>query len=259
MLEILSPKLILRDLQENDVADFLHWYSEEKEWMDWDAPWERSDDIDLEALAQFYRKRALTPPSGLRHRFQIENHLGHHLGWVTSYRLADNQPAIGIDIPSQQQRKLGYGTFAYNLFLRYLLFHGFREIYTQTWSGNTAMIALAKRVGFIESHRNFGERQVRGESYDGITYKLDPTLFYAKQGKDPLWVLSDEWQKDIFWVRDLWKDCDLAVLRKDLSWGVHPMARNQGVEERLFKIAHERNPGITWENFSELEKVTIKL
>jgi RimJ/RimL family protein N-acetyltransferase len=258
MLEILSPNLILRDLHENDVADYLHWYTVEKEWMDWDAPWEGSDDIDLEALAQFYRKRATAPLTGLRHRFQIENNQGEHLGWVTSYRLADDHPAIGIDIPSQQQRNRGYGTLAYTLFLRYFLFSGSKDIFTQTWSGNTAMMALAKRVGFVEVHRNLGERQVRGESYDGITFKLDLALFYASQGKEPLWVLSDEWQKKAFWVRDLWNNENLAVLKQNLSWGLHHEARQQGIEERFFKIAREQKPKLTWEEFLKLESINIK-
>lgn len=258
MLEIISTELILRDLNEKDVADYLHWYTLDKEWMEWDAPWESSDDIDPEAVAQFYYKRAITPPSELRHRFQIENRQGVHLGWVTSYRLADDNPAIGIDIPSQQKRRMGYGTLAYTLFLRYFLFHGHQEIFTQTWSGNTAMMALAERVGFVEVERIQSQRLVRGEAYDGITYKLAAEKFFQSQGKDPLWVLSDEWDVEAVWVKDLWQNTNLAVLYPDLTWGICQQARQQGIEERLFKIAQKRMPELSWHDFCKLDSVRIE-
>ena len=257
MLEIISTKLILRDMHEKDVEDYLHWYTLDKEWMEWDAPWEASDDIDPEAVRQFYYKRAMTPPSEQRHRFQIENSQGIHLGWVTSYMLEDNKPAIGIDIPSQQQRRMGYGTLAYTLFLRYFLSYGQQEIFTQTWSGNAAMMALAERVGFVEVERKQNQRLVRGQAYDGITYKLVVDQFYQSQGKNPLWVLSDEWDAEAIWVKDLCQNTIVAVLNPDLSWGIHQDAPWQGIEERIFKIAMKRAPELTWQEFCKRDTVNI--
>ena len=54
----------------------------------------------------------------------------------------------------------------------YLKAHGNQRIFTQTWSGNERMIALAQKLGFAEYRRKDGIRQVRGGVYDGLTFEL---------------------------------------------------------------------------------------
>ena len=32
--------LILRDMRESDIEDYVRWFTKETEWGNWDAPWE---------------------------------------------------------------------------------------------------------------------------------------------------------------------------------------------------------------------------
>ena len=54
-----------------------------------------------------------------------------------------------------------------------LLKIGADEIYTQTWSGNVRMIRCAEKLGFVECNRNIGTREVDGQCYDGLTFRLE--------------------------------------------------------------------------------------
>ena len=78
--------------------------------------------------------------------------------------------AFGIDIPPQSCRGKGYGYEAFKAAIEYLASKGMKEIYTQTWSGNTRMIALAEKLGFREVCRKKDFREVRGEKFDGLTF-----------------------------------------------------------------------------------------
>lgn len=107
------------------------------------------------------------------------------IGWCTSYTIDENYTysekegkcAIGIDIPEKEQRRKGYASHALCLFIDYLLKHGEKEIYTQTWSGNERMIRLAEKIGFEECNRKPEFRTVRGEKYDGLTFQLNLEKF----------------------------------------------------------------------------------
>ena len=67
-------------------------------------------------------------------------------------------------------RGKGYGYEAFRAAIEYLTEHGLKDIYTQTWSGNERMIALAKKLGFVEFKIKGGIRIVNGEKYYAITY-----------------------------------------------------------------------------------------
>lgn len=103
-----------------------------------------------------------------------------HIGGVSTYRIDDDfsiaengsHLALGIDINSMMARGRGYAPRALRLFTDYLFERGERELYCQTWSGNTRMINLACRLGFIECCRKPGLREVRGQRYDGLTFLL---------------------------------------------------------------------------------------
>lgn len=192
MLKLWSARLVLRDIESRDVEDFVRWYTIDTEWMNWDAPWETSDDIDVEAVRQFYGKRVAATTTGTRHRFQMETTQGEHIGWVTSYRMPDEHPAIGIDIPNPVFRNRGFGRLAYQMFLQYLLSEGHEKIYTQTWSGNLPMIRLAEKVGFIEVDRQVNQREVKGALYDGLTFLLEVPRFCRSLLPDKTWMMTDE-------------------------------------------------------------------
>lgn len=71
-----------------------------------------------------------------------------------------------------QYRRHGIATAALTGLIDYLKTHGNQRIFTQTWSGNERMVALAQKLGFTEYRREDGIRKVRGSTYDGLTFEL---------------------------------------------------------------------------------------
>ena len=67
----------------------------------------------------------------------------------------------------------GVGTNALRAFMNYYFENGVDELYTQTWSGNIRMLRCAEKLGFLECNRNIGTREVDGQKYDGLTFRLE--------------------------------------------------------------------------------------
>jgi len=173
--------LILRDMTESDIEDYVKWFTTETEWGSWDAPWEPFEDDENSVRQQWtqtfnYINNYFSERE--KYRFEIELD-GKHIDWVGSYRdlgyieNPDNLPAIGITIPSVSHRRNGNGTKALIQFIDYWKNLGYTQLYTQTWSGNYPMIKLAEKLGFREIFRKENFRTVNGKKYDAITFRLD--------------------------------------------------------------------------------------
>lgn len=193
MKSIEGKTVILRDFIESDIASRIRWETEENEWQQWDAPWEYEGLSEAERAAELegYIKAMRTKLERLkacqddapRSGFQIVyKPTGEYIGWCNSYFIDGDcsycdepteHTAIGIDIPVMAARGKGCAVEALTLFIDYLVANGISDIFTQTWSGNTRMIRLANKLGFYECKRKPGIRAVRGEKYDGLTFKLD--------------------------------------------------------------------------------------
>lgn len=187
-MEIKFENIILRDMHESDIEDYVRWFTVEQEWENWDAPWEKEDtdeETQRTSWREYYQKVKECPDSILRSRFELEWN-GRHIGWVSSYPIDEKYEwvdeirggqtvhrAIGIDICEPDLWGSGIGTNALRAFMDYYFDNGFHQLYTQTWSGNTRMIRCAEKLGFIECNRNIGTRQVAGQSYDGLTFRLE--------------------------------------------------------------------------------------
>lgn len=115
-----------------------------------------------------------------RWRLEIEVD-GRHVGWCNSYHIDENcewtdkdtnYRVVGIDICEPDARGKGIGSDALRAFMNYHFAAGLDELYTQTWSGNIRMIRCAEKLGFVECDRAVGEREVNGQKYDGLTFKI---------------------------------------------------------------------------------------
>jgi len=181
-----TERLILRDFNRADIDKRIEWETRDCEWKKWDAPWEweidpKKDHLKsfTDGLIEFADMIAQKKEEDIRYSFQIElKESGEYIGWISCYCIdddcnytdGDGKYAFGIDIPPVSCRGKGYGYEAFRAAIVYLTEHGLKEIYTQTWSGNERMIALAKKLGFAEFKRKSGIRIVNGEKYDAITY-----------------------------------------------------------------------------------------
>lgn len=171
----------LRDMIGSDIEDYVRWFTVETEWMDWDAPWETeatTAEAERAGWTEYYEQVKKLPQDAPRWKYEIELD-GRHVGWVSRYydlgylENAEKIPAVGIDLAEPSARGRGVGTEALRQFIGYLKANGARCVYTQTWSGNAAMLRTAQKLGFVPYVRRKDLRTVRGKEYDALTLKLD--------------------------------------------------------------------------------------
>ena len=180
-MEIKYEDIILRDMVDSDIQDYVRWFTKETEWGNWDAPWEQfegDEESERVGWTEYFDSIKELPEDVIRWKFEIE-HNGVHVGWVSSYtdlEWMENEaeiPAIGIDIPEKKYRKNGVGTKVLKGFMEYLKEKGYQSVYTQTWSGNTPMLRVAEKLGFKEIARKKEHREVDGKTYDALTFQLE--------------------------------------------------------------------------------------
>ena len=186
-MKIEFDDIILRDMIETDIEDYVRWFTVEREWENWDAPWEKEDtyeETERKRWTEYYESVKDRPDDAFRWKFEIEWN-GRHIGWVNSYCIDENYEwvgktkdcqtvyrAIGIDICESDLCGIGIGTKTLCAFINYYFENGVNELYIQTWSGNVRMLRCAERLGFVECDRNVGTREVDRQKYDGLTLKI---------------------------------------------------------------------------------------
>ena len=183
-MEINFEDVTLRDMVATDIEDDICWNTVETRWMDWDAPWEEDEPFDADKYRDKQMKRLAKPrdENGIRYEFEVD-YKGRHIGSVNAYFIDENYKwaregriAIGIDINEPEYWGKGIGGKVFAAYINYLFSMGYEEIYTQTWSGNKRMTAMAKRLGFVLCHRVVDEVEVWGKTYDVVTMRLGRDL-----------------------------------------------------------------------------------
>ena len=191
-MEARYSDIVLRDMIESDIEDWIRWETVDTEWMDWDAPDEPSEPIDEAEYRSDLLEFVNTPREpGFRSFFEIATTEGLHIGRINSYALDESlewvrwpeegipeRLAIGIDICDSNVWGRGLGSRAIAAMILYFRENGIRDIYTQTWSGNIRMVRCAEKIGFVECNRIVGNRHIRGDVYDGLTFQLDLDRFH---------------------------------------------------------------------------------
>ena len=107
--------LILRDMRESDIEDYVRWFTTETEWGNWNSLWEAfetSEEEERKSWTEYYESVKNLPDDVVRWKYEIELD-GAHIGWICSYtdleyiENEENILAIGLDIPSMENRKNG--------------------------------------------------------------------------------------------------------------------------------------------------------
>lgn len=182
-MKICCDDITLRDMTAADIDDYIRWYTTETAWQDWDAPWEWEEEEAFNA--EEYRRKQLgklsKPKDENRIRYHFEfDFMSRHTGSLNTYSIDENcnwtidsnKLAIGIDIFEQSEWGKGIGGKAFAAFIKYYFSNGYKELFTQTWSGNIRMLRMAERLGFEIYLRDIGMRKVKGQTYDRITMKI---------------------------------------------------------------------------------------
>jgi len=218
-MQIKYRNIVLRDFSEKDIEDEIRWNTVETQWALWDGPWEMEKKLaeyNEEEERKVLQKYLEKPKEGHRWTFEIDTINGIHIGSVNAYMIDDDYNwrktgpreewksarwAVGIDICESEYWSGGFGTQALTAFIRYCIEEGYSDLYTQTWSGNVRMIGLANKLGFSECRRKNGFRVVRGEIYDGLTFRLDVEAFALHCAR---MELSEKLELHIPTVEDMW-------------------------------------------------------
>ncbi len=164
------------------MKDYDRWNDPNSPASQFDGPWYKNDNLSkLIEIRTNKVKEGLEPP----YRFlEIYTKSGEHIGWLNAYH-SDNDPhatAVGITIQESSKWDKGLGTEALALWIDYL----FREINLTrigftTWQGNPRMIALGKRLGFVEEARIRRSCFVTGKFYDRISMGILREEWVAKR------------------------------------------------------------------------------
>ena len=190
--KIETPNLILRDMTDFDLPTLKRWNTVETDWMEnWDSPWLyenflREDFLnkwnnELEGLQSFISMISKKKPEDRRYNFQIDlKESGQHIGQISCYGINKDYIydddgenfAFGIDLPESAYRGKGYGLQAFSAAVKYLKDSGLSDIYTQTWSGNSAMVKLAEKTGFKLVDVKKDARTFKGKKYAALTFKM---------------------------------------------------------------------------------------
>ncbi len=177
--EVRGNRVRLRDPRPEDVEARLRWATVETEWQNWDAPWAGPVEELVEArvskdTANIAASIAQPLPSP-RRQLWVERIGGPLLGWVSQYQYDPEARVIyvGIDICEPAYWNQGLGTEALCLWIDYLFESlDLRRIRLGTWSGNRRMVRCAEKCGFVLVGRTVANREVRGERYDGLEFRL---------------------------------------------------------------------------------------
>lgn len=107
-MRIEFENIVLRDMIESDIEDYVRWFTVEREWENWDAPWEKEDtnaEAERKSWTERYESRKNRPNDARRYKFEIEWN-GRHIGWVSAYHIDENYEWIGewADGPSGCRR-----------------------------------------------------------------------------------------------------------------------------------------------------------
>ena len=177
-IEIVGSRVLLRDPLPEDVEARLRWSTVETDWQDWDAPWEGKSVTPperMEAARSSIREQIAQPLPRSRTQLWVQVIGGPLLGWVNHYH-HDPEARLtyaGVNICESACWGQGLGSEAFRLWIGCLFTHyDLVAVRTATWSGNARMLRVAEKCGFVLVERNVGSREVRGETYDGLSFEL---------------------------------------------------------------------------------------
>ena len=175
-----GPRVVLRGWAAEDRAALRGWLRPHHEWHRWDGPYYPvpSDD-EADAIAEGAGR---SPGVGLPPGRAVVDVGGRLVGTVSWYwESAETQWArMGVTVFDPAERGRGLGREALALWTSYLFgATDWVRLDLATWSGNAAMIAVARALGFVEEGRFRRARVVGGERFDAVV----------------MGVLREEWEE----------------------------------------------------------------
>ena len=187
-----GEKVLLRDPVPSDAGAYVHWMSH-GEWRSFDAPWENEGGPITDAKAAELTQRFLAmcgeKPPHPRVRPFITTRDNLPIGWVSRYGEERFPGAwlVGIDICDDRYLNGGLGTEALELWIDYLFGNSdVHRLGLDTWSFNTRMAHVARRLGFVFEGAQREVVKWQGKWLDRLHFGMLRSEWDARAGTMPL-------------------------------------------------------------------------
>ena len=178
--KIEGKRVNLRTILASDVQDYERWNNPTLKVWQFDGPYfTRNCAVHIERARKWLAGDHRPPHKTL----EIETADGRHIGWVVVHHIEHDphMTEVGINIVEDAVWNRGLGTEALALWIDYLFRERhFTRIGFSTWSGNERMMAVGRKLGFVEEARIRRGGEIKGKFVDRI-----------KMG-----ILRDEWEKE---------------------------------------------------------------
>lgn len=168
-------RIVLRDIELDDLDGLAYWLRPEQRWQELDGPMYDQPPPDEIARILGERRSLLANRPWPRTTLSIaEIDTDEMLGQVTWSGDVDRTD-LNIVIYNPDLWGYGLGYEALGSWIGYL----FRELPDlprlglATWSGNAGMVRLAHKLGFAEESRDRRGATVSGRRYDALRFALD--------------------------------------------------------------------------------------
>lgn len=179
LVRIEGQRIVLRDVALDDLDALAFWMRADQRWHALDGPYyakptpERIERMVARRREQIAEHDFPKPRDDLVIADRATDTM---LGHATFYWQSEetNWLSIGIGLYDPETWGQGYGYEALGLWGEYLFaaIPDLVRLDLRTWSGNTGMMRLAEKVGFIEEARFRKARIVDGAYFDGLGYGM---------------------------------------------------------------------------------------
>jgi len=176
-LQLPGKQIVLRDWKPEDVEPWARWMAPGHPWQQFDGPY--FPPPDAETIAKWREKLERgsrtgdwpTPRANLPICLRDSDRMIGRVIWYWRER-ETGWRSLGIDVYDPAYWRRGIGYEALGLWTDYLfdVAPEAQRLDLATWSGNTAMIRLAEKLGFVEEARFRRARVVQGEEYDSLGF-----------------------------------------------------------------------------------------
>lgn len=169
--------ITLRDLKLEDIEKYKYWKLPHHKYHLFNGPYFKKDTInDIEKQIKKIKRKLIKGNCAFENKKMISNKRNEIIGEVSWYWKSKETywMEIGIVIFNDKFWNKGIGNTALKLWIS-LIFDTHSEINRlgiSTWSGNTGMINLAKKIGMKKEAEYRNARIINGEYFDSVSYGI---------------------------------------------------------------------------------------
>jgi RimJ/RimL family protein N-acetyltransferase len=172
-----SGGVVVRAYEEGDLEAYRRWLQPDQDWHRWDGPYfAKLSPFEIDERLERFGSRIASGEYGAespltRAVIVMEDAPGAMVGSISWHWESEESDwrRMGLTVYDPATRGRGVGTEALRIWTDYLF--ATTEVVRldySTWSGNSRMLGVGHRLGFVEEARFRDAREVRGARYDSV-------------------------------------------------------------------------------------------